>query len=153
MFTVNEKVLAELVKVLDWNDVIAKLYAKDPVVVADLLNDVYQDVTEGEENDPGESGFDLWHAQRASKVGLRADLAMGLDKAFTFAARAVNTSVAGRVTTTDKITAIKELRSAFGLPLKEAKDAVERMMERYEADPCYYPKAESYGSGLGYKFS
>lgn len=152
MFTVNEKVLAELVKVLDWNDVITKLYAKDPAVVADLLNDVYQDVTEGED-DPGESGFDLWTAQRASKVGLRADLAMGLDRTFTHVARAVNTKIDGRVTTTDKITAIKELRGAFGLTPKDAKDEVERMMERYESDPCYYPKAESYGPGLGYRFS
>lgn len=133
MAHVNREVLRFIVAQVDWTAIMHELVETQPETVAELLNNHFSP----KDNKP-------------SQIGLRADFAMGLDRAFTYACRAVNTSRDGHMTTTDKINAIKELRNAFGMTLKDAKYAVEQMMDRYSQDPCYYPHAIS--GSLGYTF-
>jgi ribosomal protein L7/L12 len=133
MFTVTERALAELVKVLDWNDVIQQLYAKSPAVVADLLNDIYQDVPQDEDNT---DSVNLYEAQKR----LVPDR---LQDTFFYVKEAVRNSKmdCGRlvVATSDKIRAIKALRTEFNTTLKFAKDSVEMMMDELHRDANYIP--------------
>lgn len=144
MIAINKEVLRFLVEHADWNTIMLEVVETQPETVAELLNGYFAPKTQ---EDPGESGFDLWTSSEGlmSRVEVAPSLLAlghrGLNKAFAFVTDAVNTKVDGRMTTNDKLSAIKELRGTFGLTLKEAKDAVELMMVRYEADPCYYPRA------------